>query len=182
MASTFSTYPMCEPTTIALLVIAAASAAHAHETTRRTANITKDGLKREEDLQQADLARQRDQQFAADAAETNAHAKQAAKESALFDVVAGEYGGGNSVDRARTIGSINTGEQLATLANNSQTGMRENSFRSFSLAEQATSRLNSIQMPSKVGTGLQIVSAGISAYSTQQANQTRIRSAQQPRK
>lgn len=164
-----------------MLVIAAASAAHGHETARRTANITKDGLKRESDLQQADLARQRDQQFAADAAATNAHAKQAAKEAALFDVVAGEYGGGNSVDRARTVGSVNTGEQLATLADNARTGMGEASFRSFSLAEQATSRLNSIQMPSKLGTALQIGAAGTRIYSGYRADQDRLKLAQQPK-
>ena len=46
------------------------------------------------------------------------------------------------------------------------------------MAEQANSRLNAIQRPSNLGTGLQIVGAAAGAYGTYAGNQAAIKRAQ----
>lgn len=159
---------MCEPTTLTLvsLGISAASAVAAHQQQSGQAKNQQAAIEREARLQQADLVRQRDQQFDAANAEMNEHARQAMQEMAMFDVVAGEYGGGNSVDRARTVGDVQNGEQLATISHNASIASGESSFRSLSVREQALSRIGAIQRPSNLGTALQIGSAAVNAYTS----------------
>ena len=157
---------MCEPTTIAVmsLALATASAGAQYENTRKTASQTADNANRAAESAQADLNRQQQQTDAATAQQMNEAARKAQKDSALFDVVAGEYGGGNSVDRARTIGNLQTNENLATMTSNARTGAAENGFSQLATIAQAKARLAAINQPSMLGTALQIGGAATSAY------------------
>ena len=162
---------MCEPTTLAYIAFAAAAAGAVaqHDQARSTGNKMADAAKRENELIQADLTRQSDQQDAAARAEMNAANRKAMQDAALFDVVAGEYGGGNSVDRARTLGNLQANENLATIAANARTGQSETGFRRLATLDQAQAKLAGINRPSVLGTALQIGGAAVNAYALKKA-------------
>lgn len=164
---------MCEPTTIALagLALSAATTAAAYVQADENADRQQEALDKAEALNQMDLSRQRDQQAQAGAQQMNEAARQASKDMALFDVYAGEFGGGNSVDRAGTVKSVQNGEALATINQNIKTGMSENAFASAASVQQTNSRLASIQRPSAIGTTLQIGAQGLNAYSSYKEKQ-----------
>lgn len=166
---------MCEPTTLLAISLAltAASGAASYDQGRSNANKQTDALNKQADLQANDLARARDQQSEAAAQQMNESARKAFHDTSLFDAVAGEYGGGNTADRTRTIGEIQQGEQLATIAGNARTAQSETSFQQLATLSQANSRMASIQRPSLFGTALQIGGAAVSAYGNYKA-QTRV--------
>jgi hypothetical protein len=157
---------MCEPTTLALISIGltAASGVAGYQMQSKAAKQQEASIRADEALQQNDLARQRDQQHEAAAAQMNEQARAAQREMALFDVVSGEYGGGNTDTRGRAVASLQDSEQLATLADNAQTAFGENSFASMASSSRAQSRIAGIQRPSAFGTALQIGAAGLNAY------------------
>ena len=148
-----------------MLAIATVGALAGHDAMRQSANAQADGIKRQAELQQNDLARQSEQQREAAAAQMNEHARAAAKDTALFDVLTGEYGGGNSADRARATMGLQQDENLATIQGNARAAAGENSFASLAVQSQAQARLASIQRPSKLGTALQIGGAAAGAWS-----------------
>lgn len=169
---------MCDPTGttyfyIASALIAAGGAVAQHEQARSQGNRMADAADRENDLMQADLQRQADQQDAAARAEMNEANRKAIHDAALFDVVAGEYGGGNSVNRARSIGNLQANENLATIAANARTTQSETGFKRLSTLDMANSKLAAIAQPSVVGTALQIAGAGANAYAGYRSSQPR---------
>jgi hypothetical protein len=158
---------MCEPTTILLVASAAISAVGAgvqYEGQRKQASQAADNTRKEAARAQMDLQRQHDQQQVAVTADMNEAARKALHDAALFDAVAGEYGEGRSTDRARTVGGIQTGEHLATIAANGQTAQSETGLRGHSIGSMANERLASIGGPSLFGTALQIGGAAVGAY------------------
>ena len=94
----------------------------------------------------------------------NAAARKALQDAALFDVVAGEYGGGNSIDRARTIGNLQANETLATIAANARNAQSETGFRRLATLDQTQAKLAAINRPSVLGTALKIGGAAAGAY------------------
>ena len=134
------------------------------QTNKRTAKAQQDA----NNLTQNDLARQQDQQYSAASAQMNDAAKRALHDQALFDTVAGEYGGGKSVDRISNVGTVNAGETLATIASNASTAASETAFRGLSATAMANSRLASMQQPSMLGTALQIGGAALGTYGNYQ--------------
>jgi ATPase subunit of ABC transporter with duplicated ATPase domains len=160
---------MCEPTTIAMLTIAAMSAVTSHQQQSQMVEAQTEAINREQRLQENDLARQQGQQHAAAAAQMNEQARRAQKDMALFEVVTGEYGGGNSAARAGAVSTIQNGEALATIGQNASNAQGETSFRSLAVSSQAQSRLASLQRPSNLGTALRIGAAGLGAYNHHQA-------------
>ena len=170
---------MCDPTGmsymyIASAVLAAGSAVAQHEQARSQGNKMADAAKRENELIQADLTRQADQQDAAARAELNAANRKAIHDAALFDVVAGEYGDGNSVGRARTIGNVQANENLSTIAANARTAQSETGFRRLSTLDTAQAKLAAINRPSVLGTALQIGGAGLNAYAGYKSAQPKV--------
>lgn len=160
---------MCEPTSLAMLAIAAVSAVSAHQQQSQMVESQTEAINREQKLQENDLARQQEQQNAAATAQMNEQARRAQKDMALFEVVTGEYGGGNSANRAGAVSTIQNGEALATIAQNANTAQGETSFRTLAASSQAQSRLASLQRPSNLGTALRIGAAGLGAYGQHQA-------------
>lgn len=136
--------------------ISAASALASYAQGTATAKAQTEAVKRNADLQQADLDRQAGEQREAEAAQMNEQARSARKDMALFDAVAGEYGGGVSVDRASAAMGIQQGEGTATLAKNSDNAGRQNSMTSLALQARTGSQLASISRPSLIGTALTI--------------------------
>lgn len=146
---------------MASLAISAASAAGSYYVGSKNADAQEAATKQADNLQQADYARQQQQQREAAAAQMNDHARQAAKDAALFDVVTGEYGGGNSVSRAQSVSGIQTSENLATLSKNAGNTLAEGTLQANAAHMQSLAKLNTIQRPSILGTGLQLASAAV---------------------
>lgn len=158
---------MCEPTTIAYatLALATVSAGVQYDQGRRTANQQRDAIKRNEELQAMDAARQQSQLAAQGAEEMNAAQRQAMADMATLDAIAGEYGGGNTVNRTATVQGIQAGEQLATIRSNARTGLNEAAAGAFAARERSMSQLRNVQGPSLFGTALQIGGAALNSYS-----------------
>lgn len=110
---------------------------------------------------QEDLRRRQQQEQEAAAQAINEEARAAMKDRALFDALSGEMGGGNSVDRARAAGEVQTGERLATTARNGQLATTETAFRSAAVNRSANSQLASLQGGSVLGTALKLGSAAL---------------------
>jgi hypothetical protein len=159
---------------IASFVLAAGSAVAQNEQARSTGNKMAEAAKRENELIQGDLTRQASQQDAAARAEMNAANRKAMSDAALFDVVAGEYGGGNSVDRARSIGNLQSNENLATIAANARNAQGEIGFNRLSTLDRTNSRLAAINRGSTLGTALQIGGAAVNAYAGYKTSQPKV--------
>jgi hypothetical protein len=139
----------------------AAAAVASYVQADRQAKAQTEAIEEENRLQQADLARQQEQQREAAAAQMNDHARRSFKDASLFDAVVGEFGEGNSTDRAAAVRDIQAGEQFATLSRNSALTLQEAAFQGAAMRSQALAKINSIQRPSIIGTGLQLASIGI---------------------
>ena len=98
------------------------------------------------------------------AAEANEEARRRQADLALFDVVAGEYGGGASVSRARSVREVQASERMATLQGNESAALGQLGADGVSIQRQASSRLAAIDRPNPFVTALQI---GTAYYSGQ---------------
>lgn len=147
---------MCVPVAIIGLAISAASAVASHAAQNSAAKSSARGLRQAEDQQQMDLIRQADEQQEAAGQQMNEHARSAMRDAALFDTVAGEYGGGNTVDRAASVGGVQQGEQLATIGRSAELASQNNRNASLATTQRTNASLASVRMPSSVGLALQI--------------------------
>lgn len=157
---------MCDPVTLTALSLGVSTAAAGLSYVQGTSNAktAASNIKTAAQQQQMDLERQNEQQRQAAAGQMNEHAQRLMKDNALFDVVTGEYGGGNTADRSRAVSGVQAGEQLATIAGNAQSALQENSFASTAASTRANAQLSSIQRPSIFGTALQIGAGAVNAY------------------
>lgn len=158
---------MCEPTTalmIGSLALSTFSAGAAHDSGRKTANQQADAIKDENDRQALDTARQQTQLAQQGAEEMNDSQRRSVAHMATLDAIAGEYGGGASVDRGRAVAGIQSAEGLASIASNARGKLNESAAASYARNTRAASQLRSIQRPSLANTGLQIASAAIDTY------------------
>lgn len=149
---------MCEPTTLmmASLAISAASAGVQYDTGRKTANTQADAIKRNDELQALDSARQQSQIAAQGAEDMNQAARAAHADLASLDAIAGEYGGGNSVDRARSVIGVQAGESAATVSANARGSLNESAAAAYAGHSRNLSQIGAIQRPSLALAGLQI--------------------------
>lgn len=146
---------MCDPVSISL-GLSAATAVTSYAGMSASAEGQGEAVKRASQLQQMDLERQAGQQREAAAQQVNEQARAAQRDAALFDVIAGEYGGGNTADRTAAVARVQQGENLATMGRNAELASQENRFASLATTSAANARLASIQRPSLIGTALQI--------------------------
>lgn len=116
------------------------------------------------DQELMDGQRQAQQQHDAAADQMNEHARKSREDAALFQVVAAESGGGTSVARAGVIGGQQADAGLATLADNAQKGLAENSFAAGASTSRAAGRISSISRPSLLGTMLTIGGAAATGH------------------
>lgn len=152
---------MCEASTLMLtsLALTAASGAAAYRQQSNTAKQQANAVETERALQQNDLVRQQDQQTRAASQEMNEQARQSLADAALFEVITGEYGGGNTANRGMAVMGIQQGEQQAVIGSNARTAAGETGFRSLAVQQQASSRIASISRPSAFGSLLTIASS-----------------------
>lgn len=162
--------------TLAYLTIAAsaASAYVQHESANNAADaqdaqnkLTENILKQNESLEQMDLARQRQQEYEASAAEANAYSRSAQKELGELDALLGEGFAGNTASRQLTTVGMKHGEGFATLASNSNKVQQELGFASSAASNARNQRIASLRdadRPSKAGTLLTIAGHGMQAY------------------
>lgn len=162
---------MCSPLA-ALAVLQVAQAGASYEAQRQTASAQADSIRRASASAQTDLQRQQSQIDAQAAQQINAQARQAQKDMALFDVVTGEFGGGGSATRARTVAEVQRGENLSTIATNRDNAQMESHFASLATADRANSQLASIHQPSLFETGLDIASAALGYQTRSNAKKT----------
>lgn len=157
---------MCDPVSmsIAAFGLTAGTTVMQHQAGVRAAEKQGEALVKADALRQSDLERQLNQQQAQGAEEMNAAHRAALSDNATLDALAGEYGGGATVDRARAVGGLQQGETLATISANSRNGLAETGYTSISSRQNTLSQLRAIQAPSQVGTALAIASNGVNAY------------------
>lgn len=79
--------------------------------------------------------------------------------------------GGNSIDRIMGENEFNLGQDLSMMTENARNVNRQSSMEGMAMQAQAQSRLNQIERPSLLNTGLQIAGIGVSAG--QQYSKTR---------
>lgn len=161
---------MCDATTAALVISAIGTGA-SMEAQRKSSSQRGHALEVQNDLIQADLDRQGQQQYESAQAAAQAASQKARKDQALFDVVAGEYGGGNSTDRIRTVGAVQTSEELATIQKNSRLQTQETGFASIAATRNAQASIGTLQGPSLMGSALQIGKAYVD-YTAARERQT----------
>jgi hypothetical protein len=125
----------------------------------QTASAQASAIEDQANRQQGDRQRVEDEAARRANAEMNEVARQRQADLALFDAVAGEYGGGASVSRGRAVRSVQAGERAETIRSNASGTMSQLGFEGRSLQSQANSRLAAIDQPSILETGLQIGSA-----------------------
>lgn len=155
---------MClDPGTLALISagISGTSAVVGYEAQRRAAASQAEAIRQEQALRQNDLARQRAQIDAQARQQMNEASKAALKDLALFETLAGEYGGGKTTQRAISIADVQRGDQLATIATNRDNAQVENSFQSLATKTAAEGRMAQIQQPSLFETALRIGGAAV---------------------
>lgn len=147
----------------------------------KAADAQAEAIEQERKLQQNDLARQQDQQTAAAADEMNEQARQALADTALFDVITGEYGGGNTANRGMAVMGVQQGEQMATIGSNAKLAASETGFRSYAVNSRSASQAANISRPSAFGTLLTIGAQATSTYASHRQQQARLDQTTKPK-
>lgn len=150
------------------LALTAVGAGVTYKTQSDTAKAQSEAIEKERQLQQNDLVRQQDQQARQAAGEMNEAQRQSVADAAMFQVITGEYGGGNTANRGMAVMGVQQGEQMATIGSNAATVAGETGFRSLATNQLAASRANSISRPSAVGSLLTIGAAATGTYAENQ--------------
>lgn len=123
----------------------------------------------EESLAQMDIARQRQQEHEAAAAEANAYAAEARREQGEVDALLGEGFAGNSGDRRTAALGIRQGQDMATLTSNASRVQSELGYASMAASNSARQKMASLRPadhPSKFGTALTIAGHGLTYAKT----------------
>ena len=162
---------MCEPATIIMTTMAIAGTYMAHEAQVQGAESQSEALAKAEDLRQMDIERQASEQREAASQEMNAANRQAIADMATFDTIAGEYGGGNSTSRERSVIGVQRDETLATISSNARRGMAEIGYAAQASRNNTLSQIGAIKGPSQIGTLLSIGSQAVGGYNNYQTNQ-----------
>jgi hypothetical protein len=149
---------------MASLAISAATAGASYDSGRKTANTQSDAIKRNDELQAMDSARQQSQISAQGAEDMNQAARAAQSDMASLDAISGEYGGGNSVNRSRSVLGIQSSESAATVSGNAKNSLNESAASAYANHSRNYSQLGAIQRPSLAMAGLQIGGAALDSY------------------
>ncbi len=136
-----------------------ASALVSYFSANEAAEDQAEAVRRNTERQQTDRMRQQGEVQRQAAAAANEEARRRQADLALFDVVAGEFGGGPGVQRQRAVRRVVAEERMATLQSNEGAALGQLGMDGVSLASQADSRLAAIDRPSPFATALQIGAA-----------------------
>lgn len=161
---------MCEPTTIAMLTIAAVGAVTSHQQAQRAADATADSIEQSMQLA-ADTAAVQQGQINQQAADEKAQRSvEALAERGRIRAILGESGlAGNNASRIEGESYFNQGTDMASIESNRQAAIKQSQLDAQAGQAQSRTQLNSLKRPSALGTGLQIAGAGLDAYSKSQS-------------
>lgn len=119
--------------------------------------------------QTAQLQEQRRQQNVEAQQQMSERGRQALFERARLRAASAEGGtGGNSVDRIFGAADFQAGQDVAMMQENARNVSRQSALEGQALHSQAQSRLNTIERPSLLNTGLQIAGIGMDSYNKYQ--------------
>lgn len=154
-----------------MMALAAGTAVYSHEQQSQAAEDQGEALNEAEKARQSDMERAMQQQAEAATEEMNAAHRASLNDMATLEAIAGEFGGGNTVSRARAVTALQHNENLATVTANGRRSVAEIGYASRASQFNTRNQLSSIQTPSKVGLALQIANAGAQAYGSYETNQ-----------
>lgn len=171
---------MCDPTgisetTIAMMVVSAASAAasyvQASDTARRQEHASQDAY----DNQVGQIRNEQTQETQQASEQMSERARQAMIETGHLQALAIDSGtnGGGSNDRVTNEANFNAGQDIAAMQANASSAQRQLAEQASGSYSQAVSRDASIQQPSLIGTGLQIAGSSLSSYTSLQSAKLR---------
>ena len=141
------------------LAMAVAGAGVAYKTQSDTADNQEKAALQEADLKRSDNDRQAQQLAEQQAAEANALAARQREDTAAFDVIAGENGGGVTAQRTLATIGIKQNQDIKTLASNARNQSGELGYQRAAIGTQMGSKLASISQPSLAQLGRSIGSA-----------------------
>lgn len=158
---------MCEPTTISMVMmgIAAAGAVAQQDAQRKQVNTQQDALKRQAEDDANTRGLQMAQVSEAAAKEANDRNKAAREEAAVYDAIAGEYGGGVSAERQSANVMFNRDNDLSTVTANKDRQLSQLGHEGSAAGFKYQSQLASLNRPSTLGTALKIAGSAASSYS-----------------
>lgn len=163
---------MCEPTSVAMgvgLALSAASAAVGYQETKKNAQIQEDQIKQGYELQSQQLMDRYDQINGNASDQISDRAREARVELARLKVLGAESGiAGNSQAQIERESQFLAGSDMATIEANRSNALKQAQMEGKANALDTAARYSSIKRPSLIGSGLQIADAGVSALQRKQ--------------
>lgn len=167
---------MCEPATIAMIAITAASTAVTYSQQQNSAKAQVQAIQNDYANQQVQLQEQQFQTNAQSQQAMSERARQAQAERSRLRVAAGEAGlAGGVYDSLLRDSYVQEGSDLSILESNRSARMQQSKVDGQSLQSHAKSNLNQVKRPSAVAAGLQIAGSAASSYAGYQDQQARIK-------
>lgn len=158
---------MCEPATIAMLVISVVGAVAANSAQRQQAKAEDKAIQTayaNDQTQLAEKYRQDNDQLNQNQTERT---KAALFERGRLNAAYGENGlVGTSLDRILNQSDFNLGTDLSTMEANRSNLTKQTMLEGRGLQNTAQSRFNAVTRPNNLDTGLKIAGAGVNAYSS----------------
>lgn len=157
---------MCEPTTLLAIssAVSVASTLAAHVGQGQVAKQQDRAVRTDYNMGVAQLERQRLEQNVQSRTEMGDRARQAMIERSRLRAASAEGGvGGNSIDRIFGTHATATSQDMAMMSENARNVNRQSAMGGMSMQASATGRLNQIERPSVLNTGLQIAGIGVGA-------------------
>jgi hypothetical protein len=157
---------MCEPATLLAIgtAISAATAVSSYQGQKKSAQAQTKAIQEGHNMANAQLEEQRRQQNVQARTDMSERAKQAMTERARLRAASAEGGlMGNSIDQIFGNQAFNTNQDLAMMTENARNVGRQSTMEGIGMASAAQGRMNQVQNPSFLNTGLQIAGIGVGA-------------------
>jgi hypothetical protein len=157
---------MCEPATLLAIgtAISAATAVSSYQGQKKSAQAQTKAIQEGHNTANAQLEEQRRQQNVQARTDMSERAKQAMTERARLRAASAEGGlMGNSLDQIFGNQAFNTNQDLAMMTENARNVGRQSTMEGIGMASAAQGRMNQVQHPSLLNTGLQIAGIGVGA-------------------
>lgn len=165
---------MCEPATIAMLVVSAVTAVAGHQAQSQQAKAEDKATKIAYANDQTQLAEQYKQQNDELNQQQTERSRAAMFEKGRLNAAYGEAGvEGASLDRILNQSDFNLGTDLSTMEANRSNLTKQTMLEGRGLQSTAQSRFNSTMRPSRLNTGLQIAGSAVDAYSSYKSSQAK---------
>lgn len=156
------------------MAISAATTISQHNAQMDAAKNQQDALDLNNRVTHMDLQRQATQQAEQAAGENNAYAAAARRDMATLDAFNGEYGGGNTGNRAVAVMGVQQGQDFATIGSNAMKKQGEISLASTASNLSTSQGIAAINKPSMTGSLLTIAGQTAGHYAASKVRQPTI--------